>query len=419
MSGALLRVSVVAGARRLDVAVPPALPVAELVPGLARRLGVVSYDGLRLCTVTGSALADAPGLAPQAVVDGAVLTLAPVPPPPLVHDDHAEALATAAPPREPPHWPASAAAALLLLLGALSVATVGDARAGAVVALLLLAGGITLGRVAPGPAIVAVTAASAYAAVAAGTLASELRPGAGVAWAAGGGAALATASIAMAGLPGRRLRLLPVLVVATAATVGAALSARSVPLAIVAGVLLVVAVLGAVAVPWVAVGRISRPRGRVDPGRIAEEARVARELLVGLAVGLAVVQLTVTPVVAVHGLSGLALASCASALTVLRSRHHVSAAEVLPGLLAGGLGLLVTAGVALGMHESWRPVGSLVLAGAGGVLLVVGWFLASPRHEVRGRGLIVRPAMQALESTCLAALLPLLVLVSGAWEQVR
>ncbi|GAA1953025.1 hypothetical protein GCM10009798_10270 [Nocardioides panacihumi] len=420
MSGALLRVSVVAGARRLDVAVPPALPVAELVPTLARRLGVVSYDGLRLCTATGATLADSPGLAPQSVVDGAVLTLAPAPPPPVVHDDHAEALATAGPPREPPRWPTPAAAALLLLLGALSVAVAGETRAGAAVALLLLAGGIALGRVAPGPAVVAVTAACAYAAIAAGLLASSLRPGAGVAWAAGGGAGLATASIAMAGLPGRRLRLLPVLVVATAAAaVGAALSARSVPLGALAGVLLVTAVLTAAAVPWIAVGRISRPRGRVDAGRLADEARVARELLVGVAVGLAIVQLTVTPVVAAQGPSGIALASCASAFALLRSRHHISAAEVLPGLLAGGLGLLLTAGVALGMHEPWRPIGSLVLAGAGGVLLVAAWLVPSRRGDARGHGLLLRPALQALESACLAALLPLLVLATGALGHLR
>src|SRR5204862_6390264 len=110
-------------------------------------------------------------------------------------------------------------------------------------------------------------------------------------------------------------------------------------------------------------------------------ARVARELLVGLAVGLAIVQLTVTPVVAGRGLSGTALASCASAFTLLRSRHHSSRPEVLPGLLAGGLGLLATAAVALGMHESWRPVGSLVLAAAGGVLLVVEIGRASCRER--------------------------------------
>lgn len=420
----LLRVSVVAGSSRVDLAVPPALPVAELVPGLARRLGLVSYDGLRLCTVTGSVLDDSAGLALQDVLDGAVLALAPPPPPPVVHDDAAEALSgavladavlsgavlsgAAAPPGSP-RWPSVTAAALLLLLGALSLAVAGEARSAAAVALLLLAGALGPGRVTPTPAIVAAMGACGYAAVAAGVLASELSSGPGVVWAAAGGAALAVASIAIAGLPTQRLRLLPVLVVATAAAiVGAVLSLRSVPMAVLASVLLVLDVLFAAVLPWVAVGLISRPRGRVDLAVLAEEVRVAHDLLAGLAVGFAVVQAALAPVVARDGPGGIALAGCASVVILLRARHQPSTAA-MPGLLAGGAGLLATAAVALGLHESWRPPGALVLAGAGAALLAAPW--------LSGRSLLVQPALHALETTALVALLPLLVVTSGALER--
>lgn len=405
---ALLRVSVVADGRRLDLAVPPALPVAELVPGLARGLGVVAYDGLRLCTATGSVLDETTGLAPQDVPDGAVLTLAQPPPPPVVLDDPAEALAAAGPPGEPPRWLAATAAALLLLLGALTAAIDGHARPAAVLALLLLAAGIALGRAAPAAGAITSTAASGYAAIAAGLLAADLRPEPPVVWAASGGAALAVAALAMTGQPTHRFRQLPALVAAATATVvGAVLAVRPVPISALACVLLVLVVLLATAVPWAASGLISRPRGRVDPVRLADEARVARQLIGGLATGLAAVELVFLPVVAWQGPSGVALAGCGAAVTVLRARH-LPPAEALPGLAAGGLGLLATASVALWLHESWRPAGSLVLAGVGGVLLTVRW--------PRALDPLARLLTQTIETACLIALLPLLVLATGVLE---
>jgi hypothetical protein len=416
----LLRVSVVAGGSRVDLAVPPGLPVAELVPGLARRLGVTSYDGLRLCTLTGSVLDDSAGLAPQDVRDGAVLALAPAPPPPVVHDDAAEALSERASPGELPRWLPVTGAALALVLGAVTCAVAEEVRIAGTLALLLLAVALGLGRVASGKAVVASVAACGYAAVATGLLAADLRPGTGTVWAAAGGAALAVASLAMAALPGDRLRLLPVLVVAaTAAGVGAVLAVRPIPLGLLASVLLVLEVLLASGLPWLAVGRISRPRGRVDVAALAGEVQLARELLVGLAVGLAVVHLALVPVVARHGPAGIALAGCASACSLLRARHHSVPVEALPGAVAGGLGLLTSAAAALWWHEPWRPAGAWLLAGAGVVGLVGSQLRArASRAPQRGHGwdVIVGPVLRALESCCLVALLPLLVLTSDVLE---
>ncbi|HEY0890877.1 MAG TPA: EsaB/YukD family protein [Nocardioides sp.] len=95
----LLRVSVVAGGRRVDVTVPPLLPVAELVPQAALALGLPEeqYAGLRLAPLAGAPLADDRGLAPQGVPDAAVLVLTDeTPTAPVVHDDPAVAVAAAA-----------------------------------------------------------------------------------------------------------------------------------------------------------------------------------------------------------------------------------------------------------------------------------------------------------------------------------
>jgi hypothetical protein len=230
-------------------------------------------------------------------------------------------------------------------------------------------------------------------------------------WAAAGGAGLAVTTLAMVGLPGRRLLLLPVLVVATAATaVGAALSVRAVPVPVLASSLLVVDVLLAATASWVAVGRISRPGSRVDLEVLAAEARVARELLVGLTVGLVTVQVALTPVVACAGTTGVALAGCASAFTLLRARHTAPPAVVLPAVVAGAVSLIATAGVGLWLHESWRPAGSWVLVGAGGVLLAV--------PSTFGGTLLLRPTLQVVETGCLVALLPLLVVLARVWELV-
>lgn len=100
MSGSdgLLRVTAVAGGRRSDLAVPEGVAVAELVPDLARAVGLLDpaavYAGYRLHT-QGRRLRPDQGLREQGVVDGALLAvtaLADVPRPD-VHDDLADATA--------------------------------------------------------------------------------------------------------------------------------------------------------------------------------------------------------------------------------------------------------------------------------------------------------------------------------------
>lgn len=132
---ALLRVSVVAGRRRVDLAVPGALPVAELLPEVLAALDLPgqAYAGLRLAPLGGAPLADDRGLAAQGVPDAAVLVVVDAEtPPPVRHDDVAEAVAEAAG-RDLPGWPSAWSRALPLGAG-LVLAAVGAVVLGVPVA---------------------------------------------------------------------------------------------------------------------------------------------------------------------------------------------------------------------------------------------------------------------------------------------
>src|SRR5690625_6726999 len=75
----LVRVPIVAGDRRLDLAAPAGVPVVEITPGLARHLNLLEpgsvYAGFRLTRADGSELDDDRSLQAPGVADGDVLTL--------------------------------------------------------------------------------------------------------------------------------------------------------------------------------------------------------------------------------------------------------------------------------------------------------------------------------------------------------
>lgn len=123
---AAVRVSVAAGDRRIDVALPAAVPVAELLPELAEALGAPGA-GVTLATVVGRRLAPELGLAAQDVADGCILVLATGRmPPPRIHDDPAEAMAEAVE-QHVPRWPDHARRPAALAAGALLLATAAGA----------------------------------------------------------------------------------------------------------------------------------------------------------------------------------------------------------------------------------------------------------------------------------------------------
>ena len=93
-----MRVTVASGTRRVDLVLPGAVPVAELVPELARSVGLLDaatvYGGYRLVTAEGRELATDAGLVIQGVEDGGLITVAAGvdDAPPRVYDDVVEAM---------------------------------------------------------------------------------------------------------------------------------------------------------------------------------------------------------------------------------------------------------------------------------------------------------------------------------------
>ena len=129
----LVRVTVTSATRRVDLALPGAAAVADLVPELARSVGLLdagtAYVGYRLVTQDGRALVADAGLTAQGVEDGDVITVAAGPrdPSPRVYDDAVEAMADVVE-RDLQPWDAEAgrrtalwAAVLLLLVGAVGL----------------------------------------------------------------------------------------------------------------------------------------------------------------------------------------------------------------------------------------------------------------------------------------------------------
>ena len=385
----LARLTIRAPRRRLDLAVPHQVPLAELLPEVLRRAGEADPDrsvvgGWMLRRGDGAALSGDAALARQGVRDGDVLYLVPrnLTWPEPAYDDVIEEIASSAR-AHARAWDAGAtrlfalAAAAVVLLAGLALLVVTDAGGLVAVAslaasaVLLTAGGL-LSR-AGGDGVAGATAAGfglLYAAVGAelltgGAVPARVLVGASallLAAAVGGVAVgfgvrvfVAGASVGLFGAVGGVLGL-------TVSPVGAA---AIVAVALMAGIglapLLAVR-LGKLPLPLVtAAAEVLAQERRPDrPDLLAAVAR-ADEILFGVLLGIAVTGAGTVAVLATSpnaaarllaGLVGLALLS--------RARLFPALAARLPLLLAGvsGLGLAFWSG--------------LVDAGAGTRLVAVG-----------------------------------------------
>ncbi len=428
-----VRVTVVSGTRRADLALPGCLPVAELVPELARTLGLLDaatvQGGYRLATLDGRSLATDAGLAGQGVEDGAVIVVSPGvdDASPRRYDDVAEAMADVielghgrwdglARPRV-----AQGVALLLLLIGAgallLSRRGSGEAAIEAVgTALGLTSAVVWLSRVGGESAVAVATAwtGCAYAAVAGLMLPADAsRLGTPVA-AAGAGVLVAGLG-ALLGLRERRTSILPpVLVGGVVLTTGVVARASPADPAVVLAVLVALVVVASSGVPRVALGASGTHADTpvhdvtgIDLARLRTDARLAHELVVAVSASIGLLLVLVAPVAVSLGPAGACVAVLSCGIVLLRSRHHVSLDEVLAGLVSGVLGLLSVALSVLWLQPGWRPVATVVLLTAGSALLATG-----PVSE--GTAARIGRVADLLESTAVAALFPALVLASGA-----
>nr|BFE67292.1 hypothetical protein GCM10020092_005930 [Actinoplanes digitatis] len=165
MTVGLARVTISAPQRRVDVALPEHVPLAELLPEVLRHAGEGLADdgekhgGWLLRRTDGVALATSQGLFPQGVRDGEVLHLVPTRDnwPELEYDDVVEAIAEGARRRGTIWTPAAtrtatlAGCAVLLSFGLIAVLVTGPSLGGAAffglgVGLLLALAGITASR---------------------------------------------------------------------------------------------------------------------------------------------------------------------------------------------------------------------------------------------------------------------------------
>jgi type VII secretion integral membrane protein EccD len=439
----LVRVTVASGTRRVDLVLPGAVPVAELVPELARSVGLLDattvYGGYRVVLAEGRELAADAGLVMQGVEDGSLLTVAAGvdDEPPRVYDDVVEAMTDVVEHDLKPWEPASGrrtalcAAALLMALGAVALliqrGAVLAGVAAAVIAVALVTGSIVLSRAQrePETAVAVAWMGAAYAAVAGLMLVTD-PPFFGLPVAAAGGAAMAAGLVSLVGLGvGRPLVIPPVVVGAVFLATGLVMQGAEFDPAIVLTVVLVLVVVAGSVLPWLALGATgtsvdqlysvaditAEPRP-IDPVRIGADARVAHEILVAVSATVGLLLVLSAPLAVSLDTSGTLLAALCCAVVMLRTRQYRTGAEVLVGLVSGILGLAAIAVSALWLHPDWRPTIAVVLAAAGAVLLAV-TLLPSTASVRRGR------LGDVAESVALLALLPLLVLAVGLFSAIR
>ena len=450
---ALVRVTVASGSRRVDLVLPGAVPLAELVPELARSVGLLDpmtvHGGYRVLTAEGRLLGTDAGLVVQGVEDGALLTVTAGvdDPAPRVYDDVVEAMTDVVERDLRPWSPASGrrtalgAAGLLMALGAAALLVQGDTllagSAAGVVATVLVAGAVVLSRAQAEPeaAVAVAWMATAYAAVAGLLLALDVAllgapggPGvlAGAPVAAAGLGAVLAGLVALLGLgEGRALVLPPVVVGAAFGLVGLVLSVKAdVDVGVLLATLLVLVVLMGSLFPWLALGMtgarveqvystadITADPDEVDPAQVGRDARLAHEILLAITATVGLLLVLVAPVAVALGLSGTLLALVCCGVVMLRTRQYRTGSEVLVGLVSGITGLASVAVALLWLQPQWRPTTALVLAAVGAALLALTLLPGEPSVR-RGR------LGDVAESVCLLALVPLALVATGVFSAI-
>ncbi|GIJ78049.1 type VII secretion integral membrane protein EccD [Micromonospora phaseoli] len=462
MTVGLARVTVSAPERRVDVALPEQVPLAELLPELLRHAGVgLADDGERhggwlLRRADGSALATGQALLAQGVRDGEVLHLVPARAqwPELEYDDVVEAIADGARRRgdawSPPATRAAAfaGAGVLLAVGLLALAAGGPGDAAGwlvatvVAALLVLAGTVLSRAQGDGPAGATVGGyALPYAAVAGALAVSSgdpVGPVGPLRWI--GAAELLAGSVALLlvsvlGLLGvaARLRIFVAGVVVGAAGGLAALGGLLLGPAGAAATLLCVLAFAIGAIPLLAIrlGKVPLPpitlptgnpedpdRARDLPDRGRVYAAVARteEMLTGMLIGHAVLAVAAAVVLgATGGTAGRLLVAVTSAVLLLRARLFVAVRHRVPPLLAGLAGYAVLGALLAG---GAGPAGRLALVAAGVLiaLLVVAGGTSYARRPVSP---YVGRAADLADTALVVSVVPITCAVLGLYERAR
>ncbi|HEY6595958.1 MAG TPA: type VII secretion integral membrane protein EccD [Asanoa sp.] len=475
MTTGLARVTISAPQRRLDVALPEHVPLAELLPEVLRHAGEgLADDGERhggwlLRRTDGATLAGGQGLGEQGIRDGEVLHLVPAwaPWPELEYDDVVETIAEGAR-RRGAGWsgPDTRVASLVTAGLVLGVGLVAALHAGStanpamlsvlgVAAVLTLAGILASRAYGDGRAGAALAGfALPYAFLAGAMLVSSGDPAGpvpGLRWMGAPELMVASAALTLHGVlglvgvgAGRR-------VFAAAVTAGllgtlSALLALVLPTGGAAAVVSAALVCGVGMLPLLAIrlGRLPVPPVTVATGTEAAEgftrspagpssdtarsrpergvvfAAVARteELLTGMLVGHAAAAIVAALVLVLEGgLAGRVLAGVAAAALALRARLFVSVRQRVPLLTAGlaSATVLVTA-LVVGFG---RGAGLAPAFVGGGLLVGLGIVVAGSTYAERPAGPYLGRAADLFDTLLLVSVVPIACAVLGLYEVAR
>lgn len=471
MSTGLARVTISAPQRRVDVALPEHLPLAELLPEVLRHAGEGLADdgekhgGWLLRRTDGEPLAAGKALLPQGVRDGDVLHLVPARAqwPELEYDDVVEAIADGARRR------GSAWSGRTTRIGTLSAAggllTVG--------LLAVIAGGTvwTLGTfVALGAAVAlsfaAVVASRAYGDATAGAalgayampfaffggallVASGDRVGvlAPIPWLgapellAGSVALLLIAVLGLVGVAaGLRVHAAGVsvgLLGTLTALVGFMLSAAGSAAILMAALVCAIGMLPLLAIRF---GKLPMPpitlptgaeaaegfaaaspspsgaRERPDRGRVFAAVARTEELLTGMLIGHAVLAIVAAlMLVTAGGFSGRLMVAVSAAALLLRSRLFITVRQRVP-LMVAGVGSAVVLGIAL-LFEVQEA--GLLLLTAGGLALALVIIGAGATYSKREPGPYLGRTADLVDTLMVVAVVPVACAVLGLYGRAR
>ncbi|GII25203.1 type VII secretion integral membrane protein EccD [Planosporangium mesophilum] len=453
-STGLARVTISSPQRRVDVALPDGVPLAELLPELLGHAGEgLADDGERhggwlLRRGDGTALSTASPLAAQGVRDGAVLHLVPARAewPELEYDDVVEAIAAGSR-RYGAAWNARAsrvtglvAAGLVLAVGLLAVLRSGPSWT--VPGLVALGVGVLL-------VVVGVVASRAYGDGPVGaTLGGYALPFAFVGgllvlrpdqapldeWhlLVGATVLLLFSLVAAVGV-GYALRLFVTGATAGLLGVVAALVGHLTSAAGAAALLLALLVAGIGAVPLLAIrlGKLPMPATTLPvelsasgqgleplPERERVFAAVARtdEMLTGMLLGMVATGVASSLLLARTGdLASELLIGVASGALLLRARLFVTIRQRLPLIVAGVAGyVLLGAGVVVA-RGGWPA-----LVGAFGIAIVaVLVAVAGARYAQQSPSPYLGRAADVLDALCVVSVLPIACAVLGLYGRVR
>ena len=456
MTSGLARVTISAPRRRVDVALPEQVPLAELLPEVLRHAGEgLADDGERhggwvLRRTDGAVLATAQALLPQGVRDGEVLHLVPARAewPELEYDDVVEAIVDGAR-RRGVAWSAGATraaalagAAVPLAVGLVAVLSAGPGGRGWTVAaagalILVLAATAASRAYGDGPVGVTLGGYALPWAAAAGALAvgsgDPVGPIPGLRWVGapellvGSVAVLLVAVLGLLGVAHRsRVPVAGVTVGAVGAV--AALGALLLDPAGTAAVLLAVLVFALGGLPLLAirVGKLPLPpltlpapagtRDLPDRGRVHAAVARAEEALTGMLLGHAVLAVGAAVVlVAAGGTAGRLLVAVAAGVLLLRSRLFVAVRHRVPAVAAGLAGYALL-GVVLADRAG--PGGRLALT-VGGLALALVAVTAGATYARRPVSPYLGRLADLTDTALVVAVVPVACAVLDLYDRAR